>query len=314
MPAVYVNGQERTYPRGTTYETIVSEFQEEYGNHIALIYFNGKMRELNKKLERDGAIQLITTKDPAGHAAYVRTAIMMLVRAWKQMVPDSSLKVEFTLGNAYFVSVIGKTKITEALLQQLEETMREMAEKNLPIIKKTYPLDDAIALFHHQGMTDKEKLFRYRNSSTINIYCLDGYYDYYYGYMLPSTGYVRQFEITAYKEGLLLNLPEAEHPDALQPLQNEDRIYDQLMLSTKWGELVNISTVGDLNDRLRHDPRAGGTAGAKDRGHRRGHPQPKGGALCADRRPFLLRQDHLCPQALHSAPVVRHAPAYNVHG
>ena len=250
MPAVYVNGQERTYPRGTTYETIVSEFQEEYGNRIALIYFNGKMRELNKKLERDGAIQLITTKDPAGHAAYVRTAIMMLVCAWKQVVPDSSLKVEFTLGNAYFVSVIGKTKITEALLQQLEETMREMAEKNLPIIKKTYPLDDAIALFHHQGMTDKEKLFRYRNSSTINIYCLDGYYDYYYGYMLPSTGYVRQFEITAYKEGLLLNLPEAEHPDALQPLQNEDRIYDQLMLSTKWGELVNISTVGDLNDRI----------------------------------------------------------------
>ena len=158
MPAVYVNGQERTYPRGTTYETIVSEFQEEYGNHIALVYFNGKMRELNKKLERDGAIQLITTKDPAGHAAYVRTAIMMLVRAWKQVVPDSSLKVEFTLGNAYFVSVIGKTKITDALLQRLEETMRELVEKNLPIVKKTYPLDDAMALFHHQGMTDKEKL------------------------------------------------------------------------------------------------------------------------------------------------------------
>ncbi|MGN1024104.1 MAG: nucleoside kinase, partial [Lachnospiraceae bacterium] len=107
MPAVFVNGQERSYPRGTTYENIVAEFQPEYRNHIALVYFNGKMRELSKKLERDGAIKLITTKDPAGHAAYARTAIMMLVRAWQEVTqdmpsPHASLKVEFTLGNAYF--------------------------------------------------------------------------------------------------------------------------------------------------------------------------------------------------------------------
>lgn len=255
MPAVFVNGQERSYPRGTTYENIVAEFQPEYENHIALVYFNGKMRELSKKLERDGAINLITTKDPAGHAAYARTAIMMLVRAWQEVTqdmpaPHASLKVEFTLGNAYFISVIGQTKVTDELIQKLNETMHALQEKNLPIVKKTYPLDDAIALFHHQGMTDKEKLFRYRNSSTINVYCLDGYYDYYYGYMLPSTGYVKHFEVTAYKEGMLLNIPEADRPDELQPLQNEEKIYDQLMLSTRWGELVNISTVGDLNDRI----------------------------------------------------------------
>lgn len=251
MPAVFVNGQERSYARGTTFETIVSEFQPQYQNDIALVYFNGKMQELNKKLERDGAIRVITTKDPAGHSAYCRTAIMMLVRAWKETVgADSHLKVEFTLGNAFYLSILGDTTISPELVENLNACMQKMQEKNLPIIKKTYPIDDAIALFHHQGMTDKEKLFRYRNSSTINVYCLDGYYDYFYGYMLPSTGYVRYFDVLAYRNGLLLNLPDADEPNVLKPFTDQEKIYDQLMLSTRWGELVNISTVGDLNDRI----------------------------------------------------------------
>lgn len=251
MPAVFVNGQERSYARGTTFETIVSEFQPQYQNDIALVYFNGKMQELNKKLERDGAIRVITTKDSAGHSAYCRTAIMMLVRAWKETVgADSHLKVEFTLGNAFYLSILGDTTISPELVEKLNACMQKMQEKNLPIIKKTYPIDDAIALFHHQGMTDKEKLFRYRNSSTINVYCLDGYYDYFYGYMLPSTGYVRYFDVLAYRNGLLLNLPDADEPNVLKPFTDQEKIYDQLMLSTRWGELVNISTVGDLNDRI----------------------------------------------------------------
>ena len=130
----------------------------------------------------------------------------------------------------------------------LNEKMREMAEKNLPIGKKTYPIDDAMTLFHQKGMGDKEKLFHFRRSSTINVYSLDGFYDYYYGYMLPSTGYVNLFEVLSYKGGILLNLPGEESPNELTPFEEEPNLYEQLMLSTQWGDLVDISTVGDLNE------------------------------------------------------------------
>lgn len=128
--------------------------------------------------------------------------------------------------------------------------MHSYVERNIPIIKKTYPIDDAIELFRHQGMKDKEKLFHYRRSSNVNVYRMDGYSDYFYGYMLPATGYCRYFKVQAYRGGLLLILPTMEKPDQIEEFVDQPSLFEQLMLSTKWGNLVNISTVGDLNEQI----------------------------------------------------------------
>ena len=254
MPTVFVNGQQRQYEKGTTFETIVSEFQEKYNGTIALVYFNKKMRELSKRLEKDGVISLITTQDAAGHSAYARTALMMLCKAARDVLGEDGervhIKVEFTLGDAYYCSVLGDIDVDDALAQRLNDGMQKLMERALPITKKTYPLDDAISLFHHQGMEDKEKLFRFRRSSTVNVYNLDGYYDYFYGYMLPSTRYVRHFRVQAYREGLLLHLPDIERPTELTEFVEYTKLYDQLMQTTTWGDLVDISTVGDLNEKI----------------------------------------------------------------
>ena len=93
--------------------------------------------------------------------------------------------------------------------------MRELTDADLPITKKSYPIDDAMEIFHRHKMYDKEKLFRYRRSSSVNIYCLDGYYDYYYGYMLPSTGYLKYYDLMHYENGILLLVPVTEDPKRL---------------------------------------------------------------------------------------------------
>ena len=110
MPTVFVDGQQRQYEKGTTFEKIVSEFQPKYHNEIALVYFNRKMRELNKKLDRDGVVSVITTRNSAGYLAYVRTATLMLVKAVAELTGREDplrVKVEFTLGNAYFCTLHG---------------------------------------------------------------------------------------------------------------------------------------------------------------------------------------------------------------
>ena len=268
MPAVFINGQKRNYEKGTTFEKIVDEFQPMYDNGIALVYFNRKMRELNKKLDKDGVISLITTKDSAGHLAYVRTATLMLVKTiWDLTGRSLQVKVEFTLGDGYFCTLHGtlpenagelglelgedgEIVVTEAFADLVLERMEDLADRNAPITKKTYPIADAIELFRRQGMEDKVKLFRFRRSSTINVYILDGYGDYFYGYMFPSTGYVNLFDVLPYEGGLLLNLPSREHPDELTEFDEQDNLFDQLMLSTEWGNLVDIETVGDLNEQI----------------------------------------------------------------
>ena len=254
MPTVMIKGAIRQYDKGTTFETIVKEFQEQYNNSIALIFFNGKMRELNKRLERDGVISLITTRENAGHNSYVRTAQMMLVKAVRDVLKEQGntvrVKIEFALGNAFYCSVHEGVRVTDDFALKVENEMKRLRDRNMPIVKKTYPIDDAIELFKRQGMIDKEKLFHYRRGSTINVYSMDGYYDYFYGYMLPSAGYVNLFRIMAYNGGLLLILPRQENPFELEEFEDQESLFEQLYLSTKWGDLVNISTVGDLNDAI----------------------------------------------------------------
>ena len=254
MPTVMIKGAIRQYDKGTTFENIVKEFQEQYNNSIVLIFFNGKMRELNKRLERDGVISFITTGDSAGHNSYVRTVQMMLVKAVRDVLKEHGnsvhVKIEFALGNAFYCSVHDGVRVTDEFALKVENEMKRLRDKNVPIVKKTYPIDDAIELFKRQGMRDKERLFHYRRGSTINVYSMEGFYDYFYGYMLPSAGYVNLFKVKAYNGGLLLILPRQENPFELEEFEEQQSLFEQLYLSTKWGDLVNITTVGDLNDAI----------------------------------------------------------------
>lgn len=269
MPTVFVDGKQRQYEKGTTFEKIVEEFQPQYHNGIALVDFNRKLRELNKRLDRDGVISLVTTRNPSGYRAYVRTATLMLVKSVAELSGESKLhtRMEFSLGDAYFCTIHGELtpdleaqgftetedgnlRVPQAFAKRIQEEMEHLRDRKAPIIKKTYPLSDAVNLFSRQGMEDKVKLFRFRRTSTVNVYNLEGYYDYYYGYMLPSTDYVRTFEVTSYRDGILLNVPGAETPDQLTPIRDEEHLYEQLMLSTDWGHLVGISNIGELNEEV----------------------------------------------------------------
>ena len=130
--------------------------------------------------------------------------------------------------------------------------MLQMVTEKIPFQKKAYPLAKAMKLFKEQGMTDKEKLFRYRRSSYVNIYELDGYFDYYYGYMLPDTGYVKYFDLIPYDDGMMLVLPKKAEPTKVDTFVDRPMLYQTLKTSQKWYEQIGIETVGDLNDRICH--------------------------------------------------------------
>ena len=111
-------------------------------------------------------------------------------------------------------------------------------------------LEEAKEIFKMQNMKDKEKLFRYRRSSFVNVYCLDGYYDYYYGYMLPSTGYLKCYDVMLYENGILLLIPGMENPDKLSYFEPKEKLFHTLKTSSLWGEMMGIDSVGDLNDTI----------------------------------------------------------------
>lgn len=249
---VTIAGQVKEYPEGITYEQIAEEYQEEYDGLIALACVNGKIRELRKKLDRDCECRFFTLRDTIGHKTYVRTATMLLMKAMRDVAGENTPKctIEYTIGHGYYCRPQDGFTITPEFAQKIETRMRELCEKKVPITKKSYKVPEAIEIFASQGMKDKEKLFRYRRSSRINVYEMDGYFDYYYGYMLPHAGYVKYFKLIAYDRGMMLLLPEKESPTEIPEFQPREKLFQTLEESTDWCRKVGISTVGDLNDMI----------------------------------------------------------------
>ena len=253
MITVTINGEKKQYREGITYEEICSEYQKQYDDMIALVIVNGKIQELMKKAERDCELTFITLADNAGHKAYVRTAIMLMMKALYDIVGADEVekvKVEFAIGQGYYCSVKGSLKIDNTLVEKLNVRMRQVSMENIPIIKRNYALEDAMKLFDRYKMEDKKKLFKYRRSATVNVYRLGDYYDYYYGHMLPSTGYVKYFNVISYENGLMLMLPDRKDPKTLTYFEPREKLFDALIKSTQWGEQMGIDTVGDLNDQI----------------------------------------------------------------
>ncbi len=253
MPEIMVMGKLKSYEKGTTFYSIAKEHAAAFDAPICLVYFNGKMTELFKKVEKDGVINFITCRDSAGHKTYVRTAEMMLIKAVRNLTGGASsnvhVRVEFGLHNSIFCIVKG-TEVNDAFADAVRKDMERMRDMHMPIGKKSLPIDDAIELFRHQNMQDKVRLFHYRRSSSINVYTLDGFNDYFYGHMLPNTEMVTLFDVRAYKGGLLLTVPTRENPNELEPFKEEESLFEQLMLSNTWGDLMEINTVADLNDKI----------------------------------------------------------------
>ena len=250
MITVKINGEERQYPQGATYEDVANDYQQEYENLIALAARDGKIRELFKKLTRDCEVTFFTLKDDVGNKTYVRSATMLFLKAVFDVYgreAAQSCRVEFAIGN---ISPKEKINATEENAAKIRNRMRELVEAKTPFLKRSYSLDNAMELFRKEGMKDKEKLFRYRRGSFVNIYEMDGYYDYYYGYMLPNAGYVKWFDVIAYEDGFMLLLPDKKDPTHVKPFQERKLLFRTLKESEEWGKEIGIETVGDLNDQI----------------------------------------------------------------
>ena len=252
MIEVKVNGKVFSFEEAVTAEKLAEMCAEDMKDDIALAVINGKIQELGKKIEKDSTVSFLTMSSAAGHKAYVRTATMMLLRAIDRELPmlrPDQVKVEFAIGNGYYIS-IKEHKITPEELEKLDNSMRQLQEKAVVITKTTMNKQDAVKLFEESGMSDKVKLFKYRMSSYINVYELDGYKDYYYGYMLPDAGLVKYFELLTYKDGIILNLPSSIKPDEITEFVPREKLFATLDQANDWGNTLGIDTVGDLNDQI----------------------------------------------------------------
>ena len=252
MALVKIHGITKEYPEGTTWMEVAREHQKEYEYDILLVRVNGKLQELHKQV-KDCELSFVTAKDKPGMSAYQRSASLMMLKAFYSVAGAGNvekLMIDFSIGRGFFVEARGNFVLNQEFLDAVKAKMREYVERKIPIMKRSVSTDDAIDLFEKLGMYDKARLFRYRMVSRVNIYSIDGFEDYYYGYMVQNTGYIKHFDLIPYHYGFVMVMPDRKTPDVLHRFTPSDKLFATLSESTEWGRRMDLETVGALNDRI----------------------------------------------------------------
>ncbi|MCI8326963.1 MAG: nucleoside kinase [Lachnospiraceae bacterium] len=251
MVKIEVAGKVREYPFGTTYQEIAKDYQEQFEDDILLALFNEKLQELHKSPKRDGKLEFLTAKQEIGRKTYRRCVSLLLQKAVDSLYGSEgvSVRMRHSLGQGYYCTLKGNERPVSEMVLPIKIEMMRLVDEDLIIEKKSLKTDEAIELFAKRGMHNKERLFGYRISSRVNVYDLDGYIDYFYGYMVPSTGYLKYFDLIAFDEGIMLLFPN-ENTKVVAEFHPSYKLYQTLQESEKWGEMLNIDTVGALNDAI----------------------------------------------------------------
>lgn len=253
MAIVTIGTEKKEYPVGTFLGDIANEYQESVQDDILLVSVNGRLRELNKQLQDDCTLKFITARDKAGFQTYQRSALFMLFKAFYDVAGKENvqkLTVCFSVGKGLYIEPEGAVTLSDELVQRVKEKMGQLASEVMPILKRSENTEDALELFHRHGMYDKEKLFYYRRASRVNIYSIESFEDYFFGYMVLNTGYIKYFDLVRYNKGLVLLLPDKSSPKVVPDFYVSRKLFEVQKESEKWGKQLGISNVGTLNDSI----------------------------------------------------------------
>ena len=250
MLNVTVDGITYSYPHGTSYRTIAADFQERFPNDILLVNRDGKLCELHKVLDRDCTLRMITAQDKPGIQTYERSAVFLMLKAFYDTVGQDNVEqitVEYSLSSALFILAKGGFTLDQPLLDQVEARMRELSAQALPIEKRSINTDDAVELFHRAKLIHKANLLSFRINSHVNVYSLDGFVDYFYGYMVPDTSYLKCFGLELFENGFVLRLPTQKDPAHLGEFRPSVKVFRELYESNLRSEALHAGNVAELN-------------------------------------------------------------------
>ena len=260
---IEIEGEQLQYPEGTTLLEIAREEQERrpqvYGEDIVLAEVDHHLRELNYVAGEGEKIRFLTSVDKNGRRAYRRSLILLMQAAADRLAPKGhiDIRVEHSLGQGYFCHIYireeGEYRLLShpkpRMIEELKEQMLQLVVEDRPIIKRSVATDLAREYFRREGLSDKVSLLRYRMDSHTNLYDLDGISDYFYGYMVPSTGLLKYFDLQIFADGFMILFPYKEGKKVAD-FEPAMKLFDVQEKSGNWSARLNIPSVGALDDAI----------------------------------------------------------------
>lgn len=254
VEVVMYDGTIITGPRFTPVGEFMKVYQDSQRPQIVGAIVDQNLRELTYPISADAQVTPIDMTDSDGARIYRRSLIFLLEVAFMELFPKWSLTIDHSVfSGAYYCHVPEQEPFTEDHLHALEARMRELVKLDEPMVKEKVALSEAKEFFKKQGQEDKLRLLNYRKEKDLVLYTMRGKRDYHHGYMVPSAGFLRWFDLRLLGSGFIMQFPRRHAPDRLSPMQNYPQLLTAFRQYGEWLETLGIQSVGALNDAIMED-------------------------------------------------------------
>ena len=237
----------KEFPIGSTLLEIYSGFNLDFPYQVVSARVNNRSEGLNFRVYNNKDVEFLDVRNPSGMRTYVRTLCFILYKAVSEIFPEGKLYVEHPVSKGYFCNLrIGRPIELEDVLA-IKQRMQEIIAEDIPFHRTECHVTEAVRVFSERGMKDKVRLLESSGSLYTYYYTLGDTVDYYYGNLLPSTGFIKLFDLVKYYDGLLLRIPNKENPNVLEDVVKQEKMLDVFKEHLRWNHIMGLSNIGDFN-------------------------------------------------------------------
>ncbi len=243
------SGNTREISKGTSLYDVIKDFDVKMGNPILGALVNNVLEELTFLVFHPVNIQFIDITHPDGMRMYVRGLSFVLYKSINELFPASHLRIDHSVSKGIYCNVtIPDYELTPQDVIAIKLRMQEIVDADLPFIRMEEETVEVIRKFEAQGLTDKINLLKHRGQNYSSYYKLDGHIDAFYGYMVPSTGYLKVFDLNKYFNGILLQIPKADNPSKVAELIIQNKLFEIFQEFSQWLKILDVPNISDLNN------------------------------------------------------------------
>ena len=237
----------KEFPVGSSLLEIYSALNLDFPYQVVSARVNNRSEGLNFRVYNNKDVEFLDVRNPSGMRTYVRSLCFVLYKAVSELFPQGKLYVEHPVSKGYFCNLRIGRPIELEDVQAIKQRMQEIIAEDIPFHRIECHVAEAARIFSERGMNDKVKLLETSGELYTYYYKLGDTVDYYYGNLLPSTGFIKLFDIVKYYDGLLLRIPSKENPNVLEDVVKQEKMLDVFKEHLRWNHIMGLSNVGDFN-------------------------------------------------------------------
>lgn len=245
---IMMDNKSYQYEKGITLEDVSKGLQESVKDLIVAAIVNNELKELHYILDSDCHVKFIDLSTTIGSRIFQRSLSFVFIRACMELFSGCQVTVEHSISKGLYCEVHYKRAIDRDDVERIENRMKEIVFEDVPFVKSRIPVNEAKDIFREYDQLGKVNLLKYREKPYINIYQSGWLKNYFYGYMVPSSGYIKEFKIQYYAPGVVLQFPRVENGGTVPEFEEHPKLFKVFRESEKWGEILEIDYVAALND------------------------------------------------------------------